>query len=114
VPEFEVSTVPLIFQQDNAPCHKKGEVLQFLTSTGWEILEWPPRSPDLSPIEWVWNQINMKMKAIHPRPRTRATIRDAILEIWDGLTDYARVKTVETFRQRLKECIKHKGGFTRF
>jgi hypothetical protein len=56
----------------------------------------------------------MKMKAIHPRPRTPASIRDAILAIWDELTDHARVKTVETFRQRLKECIENKGGFTRF
>ena len=38
----------------------------------------------------------------------------AILAIWDELTDHARVKTVETFRQRLKECIENKGGFTRF
>ena len=114
VPEFDASPVPLIFQQDNAPCHKKREVLDFLASTGWEILEWPPQSPDLSPIEWVWNQIKMKMKAINPSPRTPATIQEAILEIWDELTAHARVKTVETFRERLKECIKNKGGFTRF
>ncbi len=69
VPEFDASPVPLIFQQNNAPCHKKREVLDFLAITEWEILEWPPQSPDLSPIEWVWNQIKMKMKAINPRPR---------------------------------------------
>lgn len=114
VPEFEASETPMIFQQDNAPAHKKREVLEFLESTGWEILVWPAQSPDLSPIEWVWNQIKMKMKALTPRPRKPKEITVAILQIWDDLTDHAREKTVDTFRQRLRECIENKGGLTRF
>jgi hypothetical protein len=33
-----------------------------------DVLEWPPQSPDLSPIENLWNAIKMKMKALKPRP----------------------------------------------
>jgi hypothetical protein len=114
LPEFAASPVPLIYQQDNAPAHKKREVVDFLASQDFETLNWPPQSPDLSPIEWIWNQVKMKMKALTPRPRTPATMREAILKIWDELDDSSRTKTCDTFRIRLKECIKNKGGFTRF
>ena len=112
--EFAAAGRPLIYQQDNAPAHKKGEVLDFLARQSFETLELPPQSPDLSPIEWVWNIIKMKMKALNPRPRTPATIQRAILKIWDDLDDDCRKKTCDTFRTRLRECIANKGGFTRF
>jgi hypothetical protein len=68
----------------------------------------------LSPIEWVWNIIKMKMKALRPRPRTPATMREAILEIWDNLEDSTREKTIDTFRKRLRQCIDRNGAFTDF
>lgn len=114
IPEIEASTVPIIFQQDNAPAHKKASVAAFLQAQNFETLDWPPQSPDLSPIEWVWNIIKMKMKALRPRPRTPATMRAAILDIWDNLEDFTREKTIDTFRKRLHQCIERKGGFTDF
>jgi transposase len=114
VPEIESSPERLIFQQDNAPAHKKREIIEFLEAQDFETLDWPPQSPDLSPIEWIWNNIKMKMKALDPRPRTPATIREAILDIWENLDDNCRIKTCDTFRKRLRECIANKGGFTRF
>jgi hypothetical protein len=114
LPEFNASPVPLIYQQDNAPAHKKREVTAFLAAQRFETLNWPPQSPDLSPIEWVWNQIKMKMKALVPRPRTPSQIKEAIHNIWLELDDNSRKKTCATFRSRLKECITNKGGFTRF
>ena len=114
VPEIEASEVPIIFQQDNAPAHKKASVTTFLASQSFETLQWPPQSPDLSPIEWVWNIIKMKMKALRPRPRTPATMQAAILAIWDDLEDSTREKTVDTFRKRLRQCIARRGCLTDF
>ncbi len=42
-----------IFMQDNAPAHK-GEALKFLQKSNISILDWPPQSPDINPIEQVW------------------------------------------------------------
>jgi hypothetical protein len=87
---------------------------RFLNAQAFETLVWPPQSPDLSPIEWVWNQLKMRMKALEPRPRTPATMREAILNLWDNLDDELRVKTIDTFRKRLKVCVKRKCGLTGF
>ena len=53
--EIEASTDRVIFQQDNASIHKTPAVCTFLEENQVETLKWPPRSPDLSPIENLWN-----------------------------------------------------------
>ena len=39
------------FMQDNAPCHKAKVVMSYLSKQDFEIMDWPPQSPDLNPIE---------------------------------------------------------------
>jgi transposase len=99
----------LVFQQDNAKCHKTPAVMQYLEHWGYEVLDWPPQSPDLSPIEMFWNILKMKMKALRPRPRTKATMRGAMLELWAGLDDELRVKVMSKFRGRCLEVVASNG-----
>ena len=40
--------------QDNAPCHTAKSVKSFLARKKVQLIEWPPYSPDLSPIENLW------------------------------------------------------------
>ncbi|GFU71279.1 DDE_3 domain-containing protein [Trichonephila clavipes] len=49
-----------IFQQDNARPHTARFSQDFLSN--FQTLPWPACSPDLSPVEHVWNQLK------HPRP----------------------------------------------
>ncbi|GFW87401.1 transposable element Tcb2 transposase [Trichonephila clavipes] len=40
-----------LFMDDNAPCHRTVAAKQLLESEDIERMDWPARSPDLSPIE---------------------------------------------------------------
>ena len=42
-----------IFMQDNAPCHKAKAVLSFLEEEEIVVMKWPPKSPDMNPLENV-------------------------------------------------------------
>ena len=53
--------VDLIFQQDNCPSHVSAEIKQILKDM-YKLDFWPPNSPDLSPIESVWAEVQAKLE----------------------------------------------------
>lgn len=114
LPEINAANGLVTFQQDNATIHKTPAVLSFLAENGIQTFEWPPQSPDLSPIENLWNCLKMKMKSLKPRPRTHATMRDACLQIWIELEDSLRVRLIESFRERCRKCIEANGDTIKF
>ena len=47
-----------IFQQDNACPHTARLTAQYLQANNVDVFEWPSKSPDLSPIEQVWDLLD--------------------------------------------------------
>jgi transposase len=47
-----------IFQQDNARPHVARANRDFLANNNIDVLPWPAFSPDLSPIEHLWDQLD--------------------------------------------------------
>ncbi len=51
----------LTLQQDNAGPHTARVSQDFLQQERIEVLTWPPFSPDLSPIEHLWDQLDRRI-----------------------------------------------------
>jgi transposase len=55
----------LIFQQDNAPCHTSLKMCEYFSNNNIEVMYWPANSPDLNPIENVWNLLKRNIGKIY-------------------------------------------------
>jgi len=51
-----------VFQQDNARCHTAGHTQHVLAENNINTLEWPARSPELSPIEHMWDNLGRMLR----------------------------------------------------
>ncbi|KAI4885477.1 hypothetical protein NFI96_007017 [Prochilodus magdalenae] len=73
-----------IFQQDNEICHMDADVRQWLEEydQDFQALPWPPNSPDLNPIEHLWDHLDRRVRSMDPPPRTLQQLWDALQSAW--------------------------------
>ena len=70
----------LIFQHDNAQPHVARKCTQFLEAEHVRVLPWPAYSPDMSPIEHVWD-------ALYRRVRHRIPVSDNIQQLCTAIEE---------------------------
>ena len=59
---------PLLFQHYNAPVHKARSIQKWFVEIGVEELDWPAQSPDIKPIEHLWDELECRLRARPNRP----------------------------------------------
>ncbi|KAK3547569.1 hypothetical protein QTP86_025468 [Hemibagrus guttatus] len=60
-----------LFQQDNALCYKAEMVQEWFEehNNQFEMLSWPPNSPDLNPIQHLWDVLDKQVPSMEAPPR---------------------------------------------
>ena len=56
---------PFLFQHDNGPVHKVSSIQKCFVEIGVEELDWLAQSPDLNPIEHLWEELAYRLRARH-------------------------------------------------
>jgi len=97
-----------IFMQDGASCHVAKETLLYLENKGLRTIgDWPPHSPDLSPIENLWNTLKRRVSMRYPE--TQAQLEKAVKEEWNKLTHDEINPYIDSFGKKLNRCEERRG-----
>ncbi|GFW46152.1 transposable element Tcb1 transposase [Trichonephila clavipes] len=69
-----------ILMDDNCRPHRANLVEDFLFEEGIVRMEWPASSPDMNPIECVWDALGRRVAGHQPPPQTLQELERALLE----------------------------------
>ncbi|GFX58885.1 transposable element Tcb2 transposase [Trichonephila clavipes] len=69
-----------ILMDDNCRPHRVNLVEDFLFEEGIVRMEWPAYSPDMNPIEHVWDALGRRVADRQPPPKTLQELERALLE----------------------------------
>ncbi|UYV78165.1 Transposase [Cordylochernes scorpioides] len=98
-----------LYQQDNARPHTARISQQALQDV--QMLPWPPYSPDLSPIEHVWDIIGRRLHAL-PQPRSEDEVWQMVEREWRAIPKDAIRTLIDSLPRRVAACIAVRGGPT--
>jgi transposase len=100
-----------IFQQDNDPKHTSGLVKWAMATKKIRLLEWPSQSPDLNPIEYLWEDLDRcKVR----KPKNQNHFFEMLKEKCYNIPIAVLIKLVDSMPRRCEAVIAVKGFPTKY
>ncbi|KAK3507610.1 hypothetical protein QTP70_030801, partial [Hemibagrus guttatus] len=111
-PTLEFEDDPFLFQHDCTPVTKASSIKTWMSEFGVEELDWPAQSPDLNPIEHLWDELERRLRARPSRPTSVPDLTNALLEERSKIPINTLLNLVESLPRRVEAVIAAKGGTT--
>jgi len=84
----------------------------FPNNEDWFFQPWPAQSPDLNPIENLWNVIKRKMES--HKSSNKAELLEFLHQEWHKVTQHTCERLVESMPRRMKAVIEIQGYSTNY
>src|SRR5438128_6054412 len=95
------------FQQDNDPKHMSRLAKSFLQEKVPEVIDWPSNSPDLNPIENLWNIVKRNVEK--RMPKNCDELVEFMVEEWNSIPKSTLINLVSSMRDRCELIIEKHG-----
>ena len=105
-----------VFMHDNSVVHTSRQTQAWLEEHPELIcMDWPPRSPDLNPIELVWAFMTQEWEERRD-DREQRVLEAHVMEVWQHFrrNPHHCSALVANMQQRLHDVIRAQGDYTRF
>ncbi|GFS84754.1 transposable element Tc1 transposase [Trichonephila clavipes] len=103
-----------LFMNDNAPCYRTVAAEQLLESEDIERMNWSARSPDLNPIEHVWDFLGRRLAARILPPVTIRELRLALQDEWAAMPQQLIDPLILSMERRCETCLAVRGDHIPF
>ncbi|GFY16850.1 transposable element Tcb2 transposase [Trichonephila clavipes] len=101
-----------ILMDDNCWPHRANLVEDFLLEEGIVRVEWPACSPDMNPIEHVWDALGRQVADRQPPPHTLQELERALLEESDRISQLVINSIIDSMPQRCSTLLAVRGNHT--
>ena len=72
-------------------------------------MDWPPQSPDLNPIELLWEELDRKVR--ETQPSSLENLWNILQEQWNAIQPETLRKLINRMPKICAAVIKNKGGY---
>ena len=109
-----MSSEEVYLQQDNDPKHVSKYTKNELDKAGIDVLPWASCSPDMNPIEHVWNDVDFRLRKRSIQPTNKHELMKAIEEKWMNTSPEYIKSLYNSMPTRINALYQAKGGFTKY
>lgn len=101
-----------VLMHDNARPHVARIVTDYLQEVNIPVLDWPACSPDLNPIEHIWDYLYRKVRSRDVTPANLQELQEALIEEWNNMEQNYIQDIIRSMPRRCLAAIRARGGNT--
>jgi transposase len=109
--------IDLLLMQDSAPGHASVYTRRRMANLGFQPIYWPAKSPDLNPIESIWDDMKDWVDERLPsddRDLPYSTLRELVQGAWDSIPAERFYHQISTMPARCQAVLNANGGHIRY
>jgi transposase len=99
-----------VYMEDNARPRRSRAVTNYLQSEAVTSVPWPAMSPDLNPIDHIWDMLGHRIQAREPPMQNIRQLEAALHREWQQLSQQDIRHLTGGMRRRVEAVIQARGG----
>ena len=86
----------------------------YLQAHNIDVLPWPAFSPDLNPIEHLWEELDRRVRRRDNPPSSVLELEQALLQEWNNIPQMTVNNLIKSMTRRVQSALDANGGHTRY
>ena len=88
--------------------------MEFFAYSEISLMKWPGQSPDLNPIEHLWDKLERRIRKQKPPPKNEAELFRLLQTEWEKIPENVYQNLILSMNDRVKAVLKAKGYATKY